>query len=31
MFANSVTVVGGQTYTLSFSLAGNQRGYGTTA
>jgi hypothetical protein len=26
-FANSVAVTGGQTYTLSFSLAGNQRGY----
>lgn len=26
-FANSVAVTAGQTYTLSFSLAGNQRGY----
>lgn len=28
IFANSVSVVAGQTYTLSFSLAGNQRGAG---
>ena len=28
IFANSVSVVSGQTYTLSFALAGNQRGAG---
>lgn len=28
VFANAVSVVGGQTYTLSFALAGNQRGAG---